>query len=80
MRKKQTFKDIERGRETKSKAEEFKRRAEKAEKEREDLCKRIEALEQFMKGNRLLPNDSNTRKNITKRCLGDITDNTLTLM
>lgn len=38
--------------------------------EREDLCKRIEALEQFMKGNRLLPNDSNTRKNITKKVFG----------
>ena len=57
-KEKERMKDVERERDAKSKeAEEHKRRAEKAEKERDDLCKRIEALEIFMKGNRLLQRD-----------------------
>ena len=64
-KEKEKMKDVEKERETKSKeAEEFKKRAEKAEKEREDLCKHIEALECFMKGNRLFQRLRN-EKNLT---------------
>ena len=49
------MKDVERERDLRAKeAEELRKRAEKAEKDKEDLLKHIEALENFMKGNRLL--------------------------